>query len=237
MPSSRARFPTRSGGRPRTLGTARFARGGGVLVPAARTPAGFVWLRVLVTLCTLAEIVLLVLVMSGALAWHMIGFVVLWTIIWAQLVFVYRTSRRSALGRRPHSPRSDVLGTDVMIRIADIERALTTALDTLGAAGPATRLSEDDLVVARRVAARGPAALRDLRGQMVALGRVVATALSPDQQRLTAARQTVRLRLMRGLRDCEEFASVAATPGTDDFPWRFADAAERVSILVADVNP
>jgi hypothetical protein len=72
---------------------------------------------------------------------------------------------------------------------------------------------------------------------MVALGRVVATALSPDQQRLTAARQTVRLRLMRGLRDCEEFASVAAAPGVDDFPRRFADAAERVSILVADVNP
>jgi hypothetical protein len=211
-------------------------RGGGVLAPATRPPAGFVWLRVLLTLCTLAEIVLLVLVAFGALSRDLIGFVVLWSVIWAQLLYLYRTRRRSALGW-PHAAGLDALGTEIMIRIADIEQALTTALDALGTAGPATRLSEDDLAVARRVAARGPAALRDLRGQMVALGRVVATALSPDQQRLTAARQTVRLRLMRGLRDCEEFASVAATPGADDFPRRFADAAERVSILVADVNP
>jgi hypothetical protein len=214
----------------------------------ARPPDGLILARLWLAASSIAACGLLIALVAQVVApGHAvqdstIGFAVLVGIIWVQTLWHFVVRRRQVLGSRhaygPLAPQVDVLATDVMVRIADIEVAMTRALDALDAAGPGVvPVSDDDLAVARRIAVRGPAALRDLRGQMVALGRVVTTALSPDQQRLTAAGHTVRLRLQRGLRDCEEFASVAATPQSHDFRRRFADAAERVSILVADVNP
>jgi hypothetical protein len=172
------------------------------------------------------------------------GVAVLVGVIWLQTLFWYHYQHRRAHGS-PHAhvavtagPYRDPLGTDLMVRIADVELALTRAFAALASAGPAAALlPPDDVAMAGRIATRGPAALRDLRGQFVALGRAATTALSPDRERLASARQLIRLRLVRGLRDCEELAAVAGTPYVDDFPRVFTAATERVSILVADVNP
>jgi hypothetical protein len=157
-------------------------------------------------------------------------------IIWVQALLYYQARRRQALGRPHHGAArmlpADSLGADVPVKIADVDRAMTAGLDTASAA-----LSDDDLATARSIATRATGALRELRAQAMALDRAVGSAVSPDVERLVAARQTIILRLTRGLRDCAEFASVAGTPETHDFRPKFSAAAERVSILVADINP
>ncbi|HEX4722230.1 MAG TPA: hypothetical protein VH333_06930 [Pseudonocardiaceae bacterium] len=253
MPSIHTRHPTR----PR-------ARRGGVLFDgpppplrgrvrgrAARArlagwPIVLFWPQAWLTLCTIVEMVLLITLVAvivepgrtDAVLAETIWGLVLVSVILVQAVLYYSARRRATLGW-PHGHRtsvsnSDPLGADVLARIADLDVAMAIGLDTAAAA---VALPDDDLVMARGIATRATGALRELRAQTVALDRAAASTASPDAERLVAARQTIKLRLTRGLRDCAEFASVAGTPGTDDFRRRFAEAAERVSILVADINP
>ena len=204
-------------------------------------------------LCTMAEIVLAVALVDAVVApdrtdpdaagtiRDLVGLVVLVGVIWVQAA-LYCQARQRVLSRWPYThhaalgrptPHPDPLDPDMMTRIADLELALSTALAD---AAVVAALSDDDLVMARRIATRATAALRALRAQAVTLDRAAAAALPPDQHQLRAARQTVRLRLMRGLRDCDAFLSVAGAPSTGDFARRFTDAVAPVSALVADAN-
>ena len=245
MPSIRTRHPARPRARrgaalfdgppPRLRGRAARAR-------LAGWPIVLFWPLAWLTLCTIVEMVLLIALVAvivepgrtdGVLA-ATIGDVVLVGVIWVQALLYYSVRRGATLGR-PHGLRDSLPDADVLARIADLDVAMATALDTAGAAAV---LPGDDIALARTIATRAAGALRELRAQTVALDRAAAGAVSPDAERLAAARQTIQLRLTRGLRDCAEFASVAGTPAMDDdFRRRFGDAAERVSILVADINP
>ncbi|HEX4704436.1 MAG TPA: hypothetical protein VH352_20080 [Pseudonocardiaceae bacterium] len=211
-----------------------------------------IWTRVWLTVCTVATFALVGTLVSE-IATHddpdrtdsiggiavILGLV---GIIWLQALLYHRMRRRQEPGRfgwRSAEPPRHLaerhladLGADTMVRIANLELSLTEAFDTLGPYVPA-----DDLVLARQIGIRAAAALRDLRAQSLTLSRHTAAALAPDRQRLAAARRAVILRLTRGLRDCEDVVLVASTPEVDNFRLKFTDAVERMSILVADINP
>jgi len=203
----------------------------------AGRPLALFWPALWLAQCSVAVAYVLFELVSGSHG--LVAIVILLGIIWAQAVLYYRIRRREMLewphARRPAAvPMTDPLGTELMIAIADLERVLLAALDEEGvvAAVPA-----DELTMVRMIATRAVGALRELRDQTVALDRAAAVTVSPDQERLAGARETVRLRLMRGMRDCTELAVVATTPDAGDFRPRFAAAATRLTALVADVNP
>lgn len=159
--------------------------------------------------------------------------------VWGHGLLCYQVRRREVLAW-PHAGRqaavrvTDPLGTDLLVAIGDLERVLLAALHEEGVVAA---VPTDELTMVRMIATRAVGALRELRDQTIALGRAVAVTMPPDRDRLAGARETVRLRLMRGMRDCTELAVVASTPDADDFRPRFAAAATRLTALVADVKP
>lgn len=192
--------------------------------------------RAWLALCTVAVATELFGLFTGSLR-SLVGQLILFGIIWIQALLYYRARRRDVFEwprRSVAAGTSDPLGTELLIAIGDVERVLFAALDEEGvvAAVPA-----DELATIRMVATRAVGALRELRDQTIALDRATAGTVSPDRERLAGARETVRLRLMRGMRDCTELAVVASTPDADDFRPRFAAAATRLTALVADVKP
>jgi hypothetical protein len=254
MPSRRVHRPARSS---RTGGAAGISPFGSPPVPddvpirinirsTGRWLAIRIWTGVWLTTCAAATVtfaIVLIMVIAEpnqpGRADQIDGTIVLLGllgVIWVQALLHYRLRRRQLPGFRRHTTKPQQplldLGSDTMVRIANVELALAAAFDTLG-----PYVSEDDLAMARRIGTRAAAALRDLRAQSLTLSRHTTAALAPDRQRLAAARRAVTLRLTRGLRDCEDVVLVANTPEIDDFRRKFTDAVERMSILVADINP
>lgn len=247
MPSVHTRHPTRLSAR---WGAASFHGPPPPLLPRryvrsllAGWPVVLFWPTAWLTLCTTGVGIVLILLVSGLVtgagSGHLVGILLLLCVIWTQALLYYRLRQRERLGwPHAHGPAAvrvaDPLGTELMVGIADLEHVLHSAL---GDADVVAAIPHDELTMVRMIATRAIAALRELRDQTVALGRAAAVTVSPDQERLAGARETVRLRLMRGMRDCTELAVIASTPDADDFRPRFAATAARLATLVADVNP
>jgi hypothetical protein len=124
---------------------------------------------------------------------------------------------------------------DLLRRITAIDIALPAVLDQLTES--TTTASEDDLAKAHQVRSQAVSALRELRAQSLAVQRATSAVLSPDSERLVAARHTIDQRLTRALADCETLIAIAGAPDAADFPQKFGPAVSRLYRMVGEVMP